>query len=40
MHGSRYANYALTKSDLIIAIGTRFSDRAEGERERLGGGAK
>src|SRR5699024_11355341 len=40
MHGSRYANYALTKSDLIIAIGTRFSDRVVSDREKFGDGAK
>ncbi|MBQ9625262.1 MAG: acetolactate synthase large subunit, partial [Clostridia bacterium] len=27
MHGSKAANYALVKADLIIAIGTRFNDR-------------
>jgi len=30
MHGSKYANYALTECDLVIAIGTRFSDRTTG----------
>jgi len=40
MHGSRYANYALTKSDLIIAIGTRFSDRVVSDREKFGDDAK
>lgn len=40
MHGSRYANYALTKSDLILAIGTRFSDRVVSDREEFGNGAK
>ena len=30
MHGSQYANMALNQSDLIIACGTRFSDRVTG----------
>ena len=29
MHGSRYASWALDKSDLIIACGARFSDRVK-----------
>jgi acetolactate synthase-1/2/3 large subunit len=31
MHGSKYANWALNKSDLIIAVGTRFDDRVTGK---------
>jgi acetolactate synthase-1/2/3 large subunit len=30
MHGSKYANYTLSESDLIIAVGCRFSDRTTG----------
>jgi acetolactate synthase-1/2/3 large subunit len=30
MHGTKYANYAVTESDLIIAIGARFDDRVTG----------
>jgi acetolactate synthase-1/2/3 large subunit len=30
MHGAKYANYAVTESDLIIAVGCRFSDRTTG----------
>ncbi len=30
MHGSKYSNLAMTKSDLIIAAGARFSDRVTG----------
>ena len=30
MHGSKYANMTLNKSDLIIACGARFSDRVTG----------
>ncbi|RLE46233.1 MAG: acetolactate synthase large subunit [Candidatus Methanomethylicota archaeon] len=31
MHGSKYANYAVTECDLLIAIGCRFSDRTTGK---------
>lgn len=31
MHGSKYANYLVTESDLIIACGARFSDRVTGK---------
>lgn len=31
MHGSKYANLAMTESDLIIACGARFSDRVTGK---------
>ncbi len=31
MHGQAYANMAITNSDLIIAIGMRFDDRATGK---------
>jgi acetolactate synthase-1/2/3 large subunit len=27
MHGTRYANYAVSQSDCLIAVGARFSDR-------------
>ena len=30
MHGTRYANYAISESDLLIAIGVRFDDRVTG----------
>jgi acetolactate synthase-1/2/3 large subunit len=30
MHGTRYANYALSECDLIVAVGTRFDDRVTG----------
>lgn len=30
MHGSKYANMAINRSDLIIACGARFSDRVTG----------
>ncbi len=31
MHGTRYANYAIQESDLILAIGARFDDRVTGK---------
>ncbi|MGC3999144.1 MAG: biosynthetic-type acetolactate synthase large subunit [Anaeromyxobacter sp.] len=31
MHGSRYANYTVQGSDLIIALGARFDDRVTGK---------
>jgi len=31
MHGSKYANYAVSESDLVIAVGCRFSDRTTGK---------
>ena len=31
MHGSRYANYTVQNSDLIIAVGARFDDRVTGK---------
>ena len=31
MHGSKFANYAVTNSDLLIAVGARFSDRVTGK---------
>jgi acetolactate synthase-1/2/3 large subunit len=31
MHGSRYANYTVQNSDLIVAVGARFDDRVTGK---------
>jgi acetolactate synthase-1/2/3 large subunit len=31
MHGTRYANFAIQESDLIMAIGARFDDRVTGK---------
>ncbi|MHB0975563.1 MAG: biosynthetic-type acetolactate synthase large subunit [Candidatus Aquicultorales bacterium] len=31
MHGTRYANYAIMDTDLIIAVGMRFDDRVTGK---------
>ncbi|MGI5911694.1 MAG: biosynthetic-type acetolactate synthase large subunit [Syntrophomonadaceae bacterium] len=30
MHGTRYANYAIGETDLLIAVGARFDDRVTG----------
>lgn len=40
MHGSKASNYAISHSDLIIAIGTRFSDRVAGSPGTFGKSAK
>lgn len=33
MHGTEYANYAVTECDLLIAVGVRFDDRVTGKVE-------
>ena len=40
MHGSKYGNWALNKSDLVIAVGTRFDDRVTGKLSAFAPGAK
>ncbi len=40
MHGQKEANLAVHHSDLIIAIGARFSDRVTGDTARFAKGAK
>lgn len=40
MHGSKYANMALNRSDLIIACGARFSDRVTGRFDEFAPDAK
>jgi len=40
MHGNPVANRALMGADLIIAIGSRFSDRSTGNRARFAADAK
>ncbi len=40
MHGTRCSNYAVTNCDLLIAIGTRFSDRVIGNVEGFAPEAK
>src|SRR5215475_14559653 len=40
MLGSKYANWALNKCDLIIAVGARFDDRVTGKVSAFAPGAK
>ena len=35
MHGSYAANMAVTKCDLLVAIGARFDDRVTGDVEKF-----
>jgi acetolactate synthase-1/2/3 large subunit len=40
MHGTKYANYAIQESDLLIAIGARFDDRVTGKIQSFAPNAK
>ena len=40
MHGSKSANWALNKADLIIAVGARFDDRVTGKVSAFAPGAR
>jgi acetolactate synthase-1/2/3 large subunit len=40
MHGARFANYAVQKSDLLVAVGARFDDRVTGRLADFAPGAK
>jgi len=40
MHGTRYANYAVMESDLLIAMGCRFDDRVTGKLDQFAPRAK
>jgi acetolactate synthase-1/2/3 large subunit len=40
MHGSKYANFALNKADLVIAVGSRFDDRVTGKVSAFAPGAR
>jgi len=40
MHGTKTANYAVDRSDLLIAIGSRFDDRVTGKLEMFAPHAK
>ena len=40
MHGTAYANYAVSAADLIIALGARFDDRITGKLDEFGSKAK
>ena len=40
MHGTRYANYAVSDTDLLIAVGARFDDRITGKISEFASHAK
>lgn len=40
MHGTKYANYAISYSDLIIALGARFDDRITGKLDEFAPNAR
>jgi acetolactate synthase-1/2/3 large subunit len=40
MHGTRYANYAIYHSDLVLALGARFDDRVAGDVKKFAPQAK
>ncbi|MGZ4400731.1 MAG: thiamine pyrophosphate-binding protein, partial [Gaiellaceae bacterium] len=40
MHGSKWANWALNKGDLVIAVGSRFDDRVTGKLSAFAPGAR
>lgn len=40
MHGTAYANFAVSECDLLIAVGARFDDRVTGKLDEFAGRAK
>ena len=40
MHGSKYANWTIHRSDLLITVGARFDDRVTGKLDAFAPGAK
>jgi acetolactate synthase-1/2/3 large subunit len=40
MHGTAYANFAVTECDLLIAVGARFDDRVTGKLDEFASTAK
>ncbi|MCU0568712.1 MAG: biosynthetic-type acetolactate synthase large subunit [Oculatellaceae cyanobacterium Prado106] len=40
MHGTAYANFAVTECDLLIAVGARFDDRVAGKLDEFAARAK
>jgi len=40
MHGTAYANFAISECDLLLAIGTRFDDRVTGKLEEFASDAE
>ncbi len=40
MHGAKYTNYAMTETDLLVAVGVRFDDRVTGKLSSFASKAK
>jgi acetolactate synthase I/II/III large subunit len=40
MHGSKWANWAMNKCDLLVAVGSRFDDRVTGKLSAFAPGAR
>lgn len=40
MHGTKYANFGVSRCDLLITVGSRFSDRVFGDASRFAAQAK
>jgi acetolactate synthase-1/2/3 large subunit len=40
MHGSKFANWAMNRTDLLVTIGARFDDRVTGKLEAFAPGAR
>ena len=40
MHGTAYANFAVSECDLLVAIGSRFDDRVTGKLDKFASRAK
>ncbi len=40
MHGTKYANYAISESDVLISVGCRFDDRVTGKIDEFAPNAK
>jgi acetolactate synthase-1/2/3 large subunit len=40
MHGSKYANWAINRADLLVTIGARFDDRVTGKLDAFAPGAR
>ena len=39
MHGPKWSNFAINKSDLLVAVGSRFDDRVTGKLAAFAPGA-
>ena len=40
MHGSKFANWAMNRADLLVTIGARFDDRVTGKLDAFAPGAQ